>query len=80
MEWIRQNKRAMDGDTMGKHMVRLNFLVEDTCRWCRETIEDSYQFLHECPALFHRRFNTLGSYFLQNLSEIKEWWNDERES
>lgn len=50
--------------------MRLNFSVEDTCTWCQETIEDSYHFRCECPALFHRRFNKLGSYFVQNLSEI----------
>ena len=49
-------------NTLGKHLVRLNLSVDDTCRWCGEAVEDSYHFLCECPALSHRRFNTLISF------------------
>lgn len=33
-------------------------------------VEDSYNFLCECPALYNRKFNMFSSYFLQNIDEI----------
>lgn len=58
-------------NTLGKHMVRLGIIEDDTCRWCGEATEDSFHYLCECPALANRRFNVFGSYFFQSLLEIR---------
>lgn len=58
-------------NTLGKHMVRIGIRNDDTCRWCREAVEDSYHFLCECPALSFRRLKYFGSYFFQDLLELR---------
>ena len=32
-------------NTLGSPLVRLTILVDNTCRWCGEAVEDSYHFL-----------------------------------
>ena len=54
-------------NTLVKHMVRLRIIEDDTCRWCREAVEDSYHFLCECFALSNRRFNFFGSYLISEV-------------
>lgn len=48
---LREKTRLIaDHNSLGKHTVKLNISVDNTCRY-KEAVENSYQFSYECPAL-----------------------------
>lgn len=54
----------------GKHAKLLNIRPSERCRFCDDVIEDMEHLFCDCPALARRRFNILGSYFFEELSEL----------
>ncbi|XP_075157547.1 uncharacterized protein LOC142230805 [Haematobia irritans] len=61
-------------NTFAKHMVRIGLMTDDICRWCLdpEATEDSYYFLCQCPAQSFRRNMILGSFFFQDIAEVRD--------